>query len=154
MTLHPTIPEPPSALMIDRQARAWLSRLASVWRGVNPTLYGETETPMYDGSMGPSRTERIAELFAAEGMDGPLPHDRLDLIYAATRRENPSKEAFITLALMDFLEDYETLPVGERSAKLPYQLAWARAGYTLSERTGLPGGIFRARWPDVQEIPQ
>lgn len=120
-------------LTIDRQARAWLKRLVRVWRGVNPRLYE-------------NRDARIVELFAAEGMNGPLRHDRLELVYMATQREDPSREAFVTLALTELIEDSEN---GTGSAHLPYQLAWARAGYTLSERTGLPGGILRARWPEV-----
>lgn len=138
--LHPVAPEPPSILKIDQQARAWRKRLVQVWRGPNPRVYSEADREGY-----------VAAVFRAEGMTGPLRQDRLELIYMATRREDPSWEAFVTLALLDYVEDTETLPVGERSAKLPYQLAWARAGYTLSERTGQVGGIHRFLWPDVIE---
>lgn len=122
---------------IDRQAWLWHKKLIEQWRGRSLRLH-------------PHREELTIALLRWNGLDAPLPHDRLDLVRLATRRfPSPSREAFVTLALVDYIEDMETLPIGERSARLPYQLAWARAGFTLSERTGLPGGIVRARWPDV-----
>lgn len=124
-------------IKIDLQARAWQKRLIDCWHGACPRLY-------------PDRHERVLRLFLSHDMLGPLPDDRLDLIRAATRREEPSREAFVTLALIDYVEDQETLPIIERSAKLPYQLAWARSGRTLGEHTGLPGGIARALWPEVK----
>ena len=93
--------------------------------------------------------KRIMAARRNESLSVPLPHDRLELLKMATRREDPSKEAFLTLALMEYPEDLETLPIGQRSATLPYQLAWARAGWTLRTGTGLPGGIVKARWPEV-----
>lgn len=123
-------------LGIDRQARAWQRKLIECWEGhACPRIYKH-------------RDSLVAALLLHHGLpDGPLPHDRLDLVYAATRREEPSREAFVTLALIDYIEDLEE---GD-SATLPYQLAWARAGWTLSERTGLPGGIFKVYWPDGPE---
>jgi len=124
-------------IQIDYQARAWQKKLIACWpAGCCPRLY-------------PDKDRRILRAFLSHEMTGPLPDDRLDLIYAATRREEPSREAFVTLALVDYIEDLETLPTGERSAKLPYQLAWARTGRTLGDHTGLPGGIARALWPEV-----
>ena len=121
---------------IDRQARAWQKKIVECWGGrCNPNLYADTAAV----------TEAM---FAEHGMTGPLPHDRLDLIRMATNREAPSREAFITLALVDYVEDWLALPIIDRSAKLPYQLAWARSGRLLTETTGLPAGIARARWPE------
>lgn len=120
---------------IDRQARAWQKKLVAQWHGHRrPSTY-----PFHEGL--------VAALFLEAGMDRPLPDDRMDLVRAATRREEPSREAFVTLALVDYVED---LDAGD-SATLPYQLAWARSGRTLSERTGLPGGIAKARWLEAPE---
>lgn len=122
-------------LDIDRKARAWQKRMIDQWvKFANPRLY-------------PNRDEIIAWLFAYHKMDGPLPDDRLTLIEAATRRENPSREAFVTLALVEYVEDAER---GD-SATLPYGLAFAREGLHLNPRTGLPGGMFKVRWPNAIE---
>lgn len=127
------IPRPQMAYKIDRQAWAWHEKLMSCWLTASPAYHDEGD---------------LAALFLHFGMvNGPLPHERLELIRMATDRENPSFEAFVTLALMEMPEDQRSLPVGERSAKLPYQLAWAREGRTLGARTGMPGGIERASWP-------
>jgi hypothetical protein len=125
-------------LSIDRQARAWQRRLVECWCGHTcPRLYR-------------LRDALTAALLLHHGLwSGPLPDGRLELVYAATRREEPSRHAFVTLAVIDYVEDLEA---GVSSAHLPYQLAWARAGRTLSERTGMPGGILRARWPDALEF--
>ena len=124
------------SLEIDRKARAWQGKMIDCWEGHgNPRLYKQ-------------RDALVAALFLHHGMpDGPLPDDRIVLIEAATRRENPSREAFVTLALVEYVEDSEK---GD-SATLPYSLAFARSGHTLNPRTGLPGGMFRVRWPNTAE---
>lgn len=123
-------------LTIDRQAREWQGRMIACWEGhCNPRLY-------------PYRDALQCALALHHGLtDGPLRLDRLDLIQAATRREEPSREAFLTLAIWEYVEDSER---GD-SATLPYALAWARAGFSLNPATCLPGGIARARWPEVPE---
>ncbi len=123
-------------LRIDRQARSWQRKLIECWgHRCNPNLYRDLD-------------EVTLAMFREQGMRGPLPHDRLDLVTLATDRDAPNREAFVTLALVDYVEDWRVLPIIERSAKLPYQLAWARSGRKLSERTGLPGGIAKAYWPE------
>lgn len=118
-------------LAIDNQARAWQKKMIELWQGPCPRLY--------------SFQEQLQRVLAYDaGLDGaPLPLDRYDLIMAATRREKPSREAFATLAIFDYVEDLER---GD-GATLPYSLAWSRAGHTLNPRTCLPGGIVRAAWP-------
>lgn len=121
-------------LTIDRRAEAWRQKLIECWCGHhNPALY-------------PFREALQAALLLEHGLkDGPLPDSRIGLIELATRRvEPPVFGALVTLAVIDYVEDWEN---GVGSALLPYQLAWARTGRTLSERTGLPAGIQSVRWP-------
>lgn len=121
---------------IDQQARAWQRKLVECWCGPCPRLFS-------------FKNGLVAALAMKHGLQTlPVPGDRLELIRAATRREDPSHEAFVGLALVDYVEDLES---GVGSALLPYQLAWARAGHALTTTTGLPSGIRQAIWPRVPE---